>query len=275
MTVRRLLGVVSAVVVVLFAVALPAQADDTNHSSDGHHPCEQHHECDPHYPSKHPTISITKTRVMVGGNAVVTVTGCKVSPGGTATVTVASPGHHVTETQSVPVDANGKIVATVHFSSLGSNVVSVSCADPKGGTLIQSVTVHVVPSHGIWEDHDVAHQGDKVKVWATGYGDGSRATITVTSFEDAVVLSTTATADSTGAVTATLPFAKAGTYDVKVLGVSVAGAPLSQSLSASVLGSNEPHTGVNLVPISVGGAGLLLAGGGLVLVARRRRASRV
>jgi hypothetical protein len=61
-------------------------------------------------------------------------------------------------------------------------------------------------------------------------------------------------------VTVTVPFAKAGTYTVQVLGVTITGAPLSQSITITVLAEVMPHTGADIVPFSLGGVGLLIAG---------------
>ena len=261
MSLRRLLGVLATATVALLVGALPAQAATS-------------------YPPKPPTITIDKTRVEIGGTAHVTATGCLPSTSvvtRTAIVTVTAPGHRVTQTQKVPVgtDPDGTVTATVTFTVLGANVVSVTCVvDPSGRTLTQSVKVIVVPAHAIWADHDVVHPGDKVKVTANGYGHGSQATVTVRDHTGVSVLSANVTADPNGVVTVTLPFAKAGTYTVQVLGVTIAGAPLSQSITITVLGEVMPHTGADIVPFSLGGVGLLVAGLGLVLVARRRRSTR-
>ena len=261
MSLRRLLGVVATATVALLVGALPAQAATS-------------------YPPKPPTITIDKTRVEIGKTAHVTATGCLPSTGTvtrTATVTVTAPGHRVTQVQQVPVgtDQDGTVTATVTFTVLGANVVSVTCVvDPSGRTLTQSVKVTVVPAHAIWADHDVVHPGDKVTVTATGYQHGSHATLTVRDRNGAIVLSANATADANGVVTVTVPFAKAGTYTVQVLGVTITGAPLSQSITITVLAEVMPHTGADIVPFSLGGVGLLIVGLGLVLATRRRRAAR-
>ncbi|HEY5186492.1 MAG TPA: LPXTG cell wall anchor domain-containing protein [Actinomycetes bacterium] len=266
MSLRRLLGVVATATVALLVGALPAQAATS-------------------YPPKPATITIDKTRVEIGGTAQVTATGCRPSTSTvtrTATVTVTAPGHKVTQVQQLPVgmDQDGTVTATVRFTVLGANVVSVTCVvDPSGRTLTQSVKVTVVPAHAIRANHDVLHAGEKVTVTATGYGPGSPATVTVRDHTGVTVLSSTVTADANadanGAVTVTVPFAKAGTYPVQVLGVTATGASLSQSITITVLGAVMPHTGADLVPFSLGGVGLLIAGVGLVLASRRRRCAQV
>jgi LPXTG-motif cell wall-anchored protein len=261
MSLRRLLGVFAAAAVALLVGALPAQAATS-------------------YPPKPPTITIDKTRVEIGGTAHVTATGCLPSTSTvvrTATVTVAGPGHRVTQTQTVPVgtDQDGTVTATVRFTVLGANVVSVTCVvDPSGRTLTQSVKVTVVPAHAIWADHSVVHAGDKVKITATGYAPGSHATVVVRDPSGLQVLGAAVSADVNGVVTVTLPFAGAGTFTVQVLGTALAGGPLSQSITITVLGAVMPHTGADIVPYSVGGVGLVVAGAVLVLLARRRRAAR-
>jgi LPXTG-motif cell wall-anchored protein len=249
MSLRRTLGVFAAVMAALLVGALPAQAA-------------------PSYPPKPPSISINKTHVVVGGTAVVTATGCM--PGTTATVEVTAPGSS-TRSKSVKVNGAGNVVSTVTFTTAGTNTVWVICTDVNGRLLKQSVKVQVVPSAAIWADQTVVHAGDKVKVSASGYAHNSKVTITVLSSSGASVLTTTATTDASGVVTADLPFSTAGTYSVQVLGVTVAGAPLSQTITITVLGAVMPHTGADIVPFSLGGVGLLIAGVGLVLVTRRRR----
>ena len=248
MSLRRTLGVFAAATVALLVGALPAQAAN--------------------YPPNKPTISISSTRVVVGGSATVTATGCKP---GAATVTVTAPGHKVTFSQATTASASGVVVYTVPFSRLGANIVSVTCTGLNNKTLTQSVKVNVVPASAIWADHDVVHQGDKVKVSASGYAHNHQVTVTVRSHDGATVLSTTATTDANGVAAVTLPFSTAGTYSVQVLGVTIAGAPLSQTITITVLGAVMPHTGADIVPFSLGGLGLLIAGLGLVLVTRRRR----
>ncbi len=262
MSVRRLLGVVATATVALLVGALPAQAATS-------------------YPPKPPTITIDKTRVEIGGTAHVTATGCLPRTSAvtrTATVTVTAHGHQVTQVQHVPVgtDPEGTVTATVRFTVPGANVVSVTCVvDPSGRTLTQSVKVVVVPAHAIWADHDVVHAGDKATVTAIGYRPGSPATVTLRDHTGATVLSASVTADAHGEVVVTLPFANAGTFSVQVLGTALAGGPLSQSITITVLGEVMPHTGADIAPFSLGGVGLLIAGLGLVLVARRRRSAHV
>ena len=261
MSLRRLLGVVATATVALLVGALPAQAATS-------------------YPRSRTRSRSTRLGSRSAGPPTSPATGCLPSTSTvtrTATVTVTAPGHRVTQTQQVPVgtDQDGTVTATVTFTALGANVVSVTCVvDSSGRTLTQSVKVTVVPAHAIWADRDVVHPGDKVKVTATGYQHGSHATVTVRDRNGAIVLSANATADANGVVAVTLPFAKAGTYTVQVLGVTITGAPLSQSITITVLGAVMPHTGADIVPFSLGGVGLLVAGLGLVLVTRRRRSTR-
>lgn len=257
MNMRRTLSVVVAMVVALFAGVLPAQAATS-------------------YPPKAPTITIDKTRVSPGDTATVTATGCQPSTSGsprTATVTVTAPGHKVTQTQSVPVgsDLDGTVTATVTFTVLGSNVVSVTCVDPNGKSLTQSVRVNVVPAAAIWANHTSVTAGGKVTVSASGYAPNSTATVTVLSSGGSTVSTTTVTTDANGVATVTLTFPKAGVFTVRVLGMTVAGTPLAQSIAITVVGAVMPHTGADLVPFSVGGVGLLLAGVALVAATRRRR----
>ena len=62
------------------------------------------------------------------------------------------------------------------------------------------------------------------------------------------MLSATATTDANGVAAVTLPFSTAGTYSVQVLGGTVAGTPLSQTITVTVLGAIMPHTGADIVP---------------------------
>ena len=256
MIIRRLLSILATLTVVLLVGALPVQASE----NDSHH--EHHHG---QYPPKPPSISISATRVVIGGTAVVTATGCK--PATTATVTVTAPGHKVTQTQQVTVDSNGQVKATVRFTRLGANTVTVSCTDPSGKPLVRSVKVNVVPKCSIWADHDVVREHGHVDVTVTGHERDSRTTFAVLS-GDRVVYSTTALANANGAVTVALPLATAGTYTVRAVGLSSDG-QVTQTLPVTVLGS---HSEAALTPISLGGLGLLvLVGTTIALIAYRRR----
>jgi LPXTG-motif cell wall-anchored protein len=255
MSPRRILGVFAVATVALLVGALPAEAA-------------------PSYPPKPPSISITRTRVAINGSAVVKLTGCSPNVVATVTVTPTStlPNGTPTETDHPTANSAGIVTQQVRFTTLGWNTVTVTC-DPNGTTITRSVQVYVVPSQAIWADQTVVHPGDKVKVSASGYAHNSPVTVTVLSSSGATVLSTTATTDATGLATITLPFTTAGTYTVHVLGVTIAGTPLNQAITITVLGAVMPHTGADFVPISFGGAGLLLAGLGLVLATRRRRST--
>ena len=74
-----------------------------------------------------------------------------------------------------------------------------------------------------------------------------------------------ATADRMGAQASAAP------NDVEAAAI-VAG---SLPITITVLGAVMPHTGADLVPFSLGGVGLLIAGVGLVLASRRRRCAQV
>ena len=253
MSVRRILGIVAATSALLVGGALPAFATAT-------------------YPPVPPSITVSATRVALTQQVTVTVTGCQ--PNLAGTVKVIGPGNKVSTNIATPnADSQTVITVTVGFKHLGRNTVSVTC-DPNGATITQSVKVLVVPATAIWASPTTVNAGGSTKITATGYGPGSKATLTVTQRGGAQMLGLGLTADVNGAVTATIPFAKAGTYDVKVLGVDLAGAPLSQTITITVLGAALPHTGADIVPWSAGGLALLLAGGMLVVASRRRRATR-
>ncbi len=257
MVVRRLLSILATFSVVLLFGALPAQAGENgSHHGDDH----------PNYPPKPHSISISKTRVVVGGTAVVTAAGCQ--PGTTATVRVAAPGHRITQTQLITVDDKGKVQATVTFSRLGANTVSVSCPNPFGKPLVQSVKVNVVPRCQIWADRDVVREHGHVHVSVTGHERDSKTTFAVMS-GDRVVYLTTALANSNGVATVALPLASAGSYTVRVVGLSTDG-PVTQTLPVTVLGG---HSEAALLPISLGGLGLLILLGAtaIMLAAHRRR----
>ena len=257
MVVRRLLSILATLSVVLLFGALPAQAGENgSHHGDGH----------PNYPPKPHSISISKTRVVIGGTAVVTATGCQ--PGTTATVTVSAPGGDITQTlPAVQVDGSSEVNATVTFTRLGANRVTVSCTDPFGKPLVQSVKVTVVPKCAIWAGHDVVREHGHVDVTVTGHQHDSRTTFSVMS-GDRVVYQTTALANSSGVATVALPLATAGSYTVRVVGLSTDG-PVTQTLPVTVLGG---HSEAALLPISLGGLGLLiLLGTAIALAAHRRR----
>lgn len=253
MSVRRMLGLVAATSVALLVGAVPAYATAN-------------------YPPGPPSITISATRVVQFGHATVTATGCQ--PGLAGTVTVTGPGHKVTSSLSVIADTQTVVKTSVNFRLLGSNTVSVTC-DHGGTTITQSVKVNVVPAAAIWADHTSVNAGGSVKITATGYGPGSSVKLTATLRGGSQVLSLTLTADASGTVTGTVAFAKAGTYDVRALGVTMSGAALDQSMPITVLGEVLPHTGANFVPFSAGGLALLLVGGLLLTVTRRRRGSEV
>ena len=155
---RRLLGVLAVLSVVLLAGALPAQAGESgahqanhhgNHHSDHHG--EGHGDGRPSYPPKPPSLSITKTTVMVGGTAVVQVTGCQ--PKGTATVLVVGTS---TVSKQVKVGGSGQFSTPIKFTMLGHNTVSVTC----GTVSLGPVSVQVVSKAGRWGD-DEHGSGDK------------------------------------------------------------------------------------------------------------------
>ena len=256
MIVRRLLSIFATVTVALLMGALPAQAGEHgSHHGDDH----------PSYPPKPASISISQTRVIIGGTAVVTATGCQ--PGTTATVRVLAPGGTATQTQQASVDSNGKVQATVTFTRLGANRVTVTCTNAFGKTITLSVKVNVVPRCQIWADRDVVREHGHVDVTVTGHQRDSRTTFAVMS-GDRVVYLTTALANSNGVATVALPLASAGSYTVRVVGLSTDG-PVTQSLPVAVLGG---HSDAALVPISLGGLGLLaLLGTAVALAAHRRR----
>lgn len=258
MVVRRLLSILATVTVALLMGALPAQAGEHgSHHGDDH----------PSYPPKPHSISISKTRVVIGGTAVVTATGCQ--PGTTAKVTVTAPGGDITFTlPAVPVDGGGKVTATVTFSRLGANRVTVSCSNPFGKPLVQSVKVNVVPRCQIWADRDVVREHGHVHVSVTGHERDSKTTFALMS-GDRVVYLTTALANANGVATVALPLASAGSYTVRVVGLSTDG-PVTQTLPVTVLGG---HSEAALLPISLGGLGLLVLLGtaAIALVAHRRR----
>jgi hypothetical protein len=256
MGVRRLLSILAAMTVALLLGALPAQAGE--HGSP-------HGDDHPSYPPKPASISISQTRVVVGGTAVVTARGCQ--PGTTATVKVLAPGGTATQTQQVVADSNGKVRATVTFTRLGANRVTVTCLNPFGRWITLSVKVNVVPRCAIWADHDVVREHGHVQVTVTGHERDSRTSFAVMS-GDRVVYLTTATANANGVATVALPLATAGSYTVRVVGLSTDG-PVTQTLPIAVLGG---HREAALLPISLGGLGLLLLlGTGVALAAYRRR----
>ena len=118
---RRLLSVLAVLGVVLLAGALPAQAGESgahqaNHHGNHHgdHHGDGHGDGRPSYPPKPPSISITKTTVMVGGTAVVQVTGCQ--PKGTATVLVVGTS---TVSKQVKVGGSGQFSTPIKFTMLG------------------------------------------------------------------------------------------------------------------------------------------------------------
>ena len=133
---RRLLSVLAVLGVVLLAGALPAQAGESgahqaNHHGNHHgdHHGDGHGDGRPSYPPKPPSISITKTTVMVGGTAVVQVTGCQ--PKGTATVLVVGTS---TVSKQVKVGGSGQFSTPIKFTMLGQNTVSVTCGTVSAGT---------------------------------------------------------------------------------------------------------------------------------------------
>ena len=155
---RRLLGVLAVLSVVLLAGALPAQAGESgahqanhhgNHHSDHHG--DGHGDGRPSYPPKPPSLSITKTTVMVGGTAVVQVTGCQ--PKGTATVLVVGTS---TVSKQVKVGGSGQFSTPIKFTMVGPNTVSVTC----GTVALGPVSVRVVAHGGRWGD-DEHGSGDK------------------------------------------------------------------------------------------------------------------
>lgn len=157
MVMRRLLGLVATLSVVLFVGAAPALADD-GHGHNGWHG-------KPTYPPSSPSIWITKTEVMVGGTAVVKASGC--TPKSTATVTVyvgSSPsGTQAQKPRTVKTSGIGLVSTSIRFTTpTGPQTVVVACA----GAVTQWVTVHVVARTGGNHGHDDAT--------TSGYSPGSK-----------------------------------------------------------------------------------------------------
>lgn len=169
---RRLLGVLAVLGVVLLAGALPAQAGESgayqaNHHGNHHgdHHGDGHGDGRPSYPPKPPSISITKTTVMVGGTAVVMLTGCQPKSSASVVVTV---GTTTVFTKHMTVNGAGQLSTPIKFTVKGTNLVTVTC-----GTLSRSVTVTVVSHTGRW--------GQRGHGWGDDeHGSGDKSTTELT-----------------------------------------------------------------------------------------------
>jgi hypothetical protein len=161
MVVRRLLSVLAVLGMVVFAAALPAQAGESGSYQAAHHGDHHgdHHgngDGHPSYPPKPPSLSITKTTVMVGGAAVVRLTGCQPKSSASVVVTVKST---VVFAKQVKVNGAGQASTPIRFTVNGTNLVTVTCVSGFGQTISPWVNVTVVPSTGHWGDDERGHDG--------------------------------------------------------------------------------------------------------------------
>jgi LPXTG-motif cell wall-anchored protein len=116
--------------------------------------------------------------------------------------------------------------------------------------------------------------GGTLTISGGGFAPGCSATITVAVAGLGVVRSLTATANSSGMISAGLTLSTVGTNTVTVSCAAPNGAP--RVLSATVVvsapaASGLPNTGSNILsPLILGGV-LVLGGAGVIAAARRRR----
>jgi LPXTG-motif cell wall-anchored protein len=119
------------------------------------------------------------------------------------------------------------------------------------------------------------HAGDSIKVESTGWKPSSSVTITLHS--DPVVLDTV-NSDDSGAVsaTATIPSdTAAGSHTIELTGVGTDSAARTTSTPITVTtggGGSLPRTGAAIAALAF--VGLVLFGGGSLMSAARRRATR-